>query len=233
MKNISKLVALATFVMSLMATSAFAEIKVGLTLGQGVWAATGEETNLDNNTTSSGDTGNNSGAKDRRGHGAFAETVQSIFAEYDHGPISIGLQLNGDVDTPEATNIQQSDASGSTQNTNRVSATFASEKMLYVILDIPFYGMYVRGGLSRVDVKTGENLATGAAYGDEETDGMHVGIGFEREVGGLSIRAEVLGSEYENVSATDSNPASDESAKVVKITDMIGARATISLLKAF
>ena len=78
MKNISKLVALATFVMSLMATSAFAEIKVGLTLGQGVWAATGEETNLDNTSSSTGDTGDNAGAKDRKGHGAFATTMLTL-----------------------------------------------------------------------------------------------------------------------------------------------------------
>ena len=50
MKNISKLLALAAFVLSLTASAVFAEFKVGLTLGQGVWAATGEEV-VDNNTT--------------------------------------------------------------------------------------------------------------------------------------------------------------------------------------
>lgn len=233
MKNISKLIALATFVLSLTASSVFAEIKVGLTLGQGVWAATGEETELDNVSTSTGDTGSNSGLKDRKGHGAFAESVQSIFAEYDHGQVSIGIQLNNDVDTPEATNIQQADASGSTQNTNTVKATFAGEKMLYAIVDVPFGGLYLKAAISEVDVKTGEQMATGASYPDTTTEGFHLGVGMEREVGGLSMRVEVLGSEYDNVSATDENPASDESAKVVKITDMIGARATISLLKAF
>ena len=232
MKNISKLLALAAFVLSLTASAVFAEIKVGLTLGQGVWAATGEEV-VDNNTTDTQSTGNKSGTKDRKAHGAFAESVQSIFAEYDHGPVSIGIQLNGDVKTPEATNIQQSDASGSTQNTNTVSATFAKEKMLYAIVDVPFGGLYLKAAISEVDVKTQEQLNTGGNYPDTTTDGFHIGLGIEREVGGLSMRVEVMGSEYDNVQASDENAASDETAKVVKINDMIGARATISLLKSF
>ena len=105
--------------------------------------------------------------------------------------------------------------------------------MLYAIVDVPFGGLYLKAAISEVDVKTGEQLATGASYADTTTEGFHLGVGLEREVGGLSMRVEVLGSEYDNVSATDENPATDETAKVIKITDMIGARATISLLKAF
>lgn len=235
MKNISKLFALVAFVLSLTASAVFAEIKVGLTIGEGVWAATGEEV-VDNNTTDTQKSGSKSGTKDRKAHGAFAHSVQSIFAEYDHGPVSIGIQLNNDIDTPEATNIQQADASGSTRNTNTVKATFAGEKMLYAIVDVPLpidLGLYLKAAISQVDVKTGEQMATGAAYPDTKTDGFHIGLGFEREVGGLGVRVEVLGSEYDNVSATSTNAATDETAKVVKISDMIGARATISLLKAF
>ena len=232
MKNISKLLALAAFVLSLTASAVFAEFKVGLTLGQGVWAATGEEV-VDNNTTDTQSTGSKSGTKDRKAHGAFAESVQSIFAEYDHGPVSIGIQLNNDIDTPEATNVQSSDASGSAQSTNTVKATFAGEKMLYAIVDVPFGGLYLKAAISEVDVKTQEQLGTGGNYPDTNTDGFHVGIGIEREVGGLSMRVEVMGSDYDEVQATDENAASDETAKVVKINDMIGARATISLLKSF
>ena len=233
MKNISKLIALATFVLSLTASSVFAEIKVGLTLGQGVWAATGEETNLDNVSTSTGDNGSNSGLKDRKGHGAFVETVGSIFAEYDHGPISIGIQLNNDVDTPEATNIQQADASGSTQNTNTVSATFSKEKMLYAIVDVPFGGLYLKAAISEVDVKTQEQLGTGGNYPDTNTDGFHVGIGIERELGAVGIRAEIMGHEFDSVSANNGKAAGAADANVIDVTDMIGATATISIVKNF
>ncbi len=233
MKNISKLLALVAFVWSLTATSVLSEGKVGVVLGKGVWAATGEETNIDNNTTDTAQTGSKSGTKDRKGHGAFTDTVQGIFAEYDNGPFSIGLQLNASVDTPEATNVQQSDASGSTQNTNKVKASFANERMIYAIADAPVLGLYLKVGYSIVDVETKENLATGATYADEETHGIHVGIGSEIDLGGASVRIEVMGSEYDDVSATDGNSASDETAKRVEISDMIGARATISLLKAF
>ena len=62
---------------------------------------------------------------------------------------------------------------------------------------------------------------------------MHIGIGFEQELGAILVRAEVIGSEYDDVQQTDSNSAADETAKTVKITDMIGARASINFIKAF
>ena len=240
MKNISKLVALAAFLMSLMATSVFADGKVGISFGKGVWAATGEETGLDNTTTSTenkavgGSHGLDSGKKDRKGHGAFVDTVQSIFFEWDNGPVAVGIQLFSDIETPQATNIQSSDSSGSTQSTNTVEAEFQKEKMLYAIVDVPLpidLGLYIKAGISTVDVITKENMGTGASYGDTSTDGMHIGIGFEQELGALLVRAEVIGSEYDDVQQTDSNSASDETAKTVKVTDLIGARASISIVK--
>jgi len=236
MKNITKLFALATFVISLMATNVFAAGKVGISLGKGVWAATGEETGLNNTTSSSGDTGSNSGAKDRKGHGAFVDTVQSIFFEWDAGSISVGIALFSDIETPQATNIQQADASGSTRYTNTVEAEFEQEKMLYAIVDVPLpidLGLYLKAGVSTVDVITQENMGTGAAYGDTTTDGIHIGFGFEKELGAILVRAEVIGSDYDDVQQTDSNSAADETAKTVKITDMIGARASINFIKAF
>ena len=242
MKNISKLVALAAFLTSLMATSVFADGKVGISLGKGVWAATGEETGLDNTSTSTevkgvgGAHGLDSGKKDRKGHGAFVDTVQSIFFEWDNGPISVGIQLFSDIETPQATNIQSSDASGSAQSTNTVEAEFQKEKMLYAILDVPLpidLGLYLKAGVSTVDVITKENMGTGAAYGDTTTDGIHIGFGFEKELGAILVRAEVIGSDYDDVQQTDSNSAADETAKTVKITDMIGARASINFIKAF
>ena len=242
MKNITKLFALATFVISLMATNVFAAGKVGISLGKGVWAATGEETGLDNTSTSTevkgvgGAHGLDSGKKDRKGHGAFVDTVQSIFFEWDNGPISVGIQLFSDIETPQATNIQSSDASGSAQSTNTVEAEFQKEKMLYAILDVPLpidLGLYLKAGVSTVDVITKENMGTGAAYGDTTTDGIHIGFGFEKELGAILVRAEVIGSDYDDVQQTDSNSAADETAKTVKITDMIGARASINFIKAF
>ena len=105
--------------------------------------------------------------------------------------------------------------------------------MLYAIVDVPFGGLYLKAAISEVDVKTGEQMGTGSSYPDTTTDGFHIGVGMERELGGLSVRVEVIGSEYENASASDESPESDETAKVIKIRDMVGARATISLLKAF
>ena len=244
MKNISKLVALAAFLTSLMATNVFAEGKVGISLGKGVWAATGEEVGLDNTSrstevkTAGGAHGLDSGKKDRKGHGAFVDAVQSVFFEWDNGPISFGIQLFSDIETPQATNIQSSDASGSTQSTNTVEAEFQKEKMLYAILDVPLplpvdLGLYIKAGISSVDVVTKENMGTGAVYGDTTTDGVHIGLGFEQDIGAISIRAEVIGSSYEDVEQTDSNAASDETAKRVKVTDLIGARASINLIKAF
>ena len=87
-------------------------------------------------------------------------------------------------------------------------------------------------GYSSVDVISQEAMSSGSTYGNESTNGMTVGLGYGHEIGnGISVRAEVMASEFDDVS-TKSNATSAERTQI-DVSDMIGARGTISVVKSF
>ena len=147
----------------------------------------------------------------------------SVFVEYDVGPVRFGVDyFLEDITTPENTNIQ-----GATTNT--VKATFENHTTAYIALPV-WGGLYVKAGGMYVDIKTEERLNTGGEYGNVDTTGYTAGLGFESEIqNGVHIRGEVMGSVYEDVSATNAK-TTDIS---VKVTDMMGASARFSLVKKF
>ena len=127
-----------------------------------------------------------------------------------------------DITTPENANIQGS-------LTNTVKATFENHTTAYIALPV-WGGLYVKAGGIYVDIKTQESLQTGGSYGNVDTTGYTAGLGFENEIqNGVSIRGEIMGSMYEDVSATNAN-TTDIS---IKVTDMMGASARFSIVKTF
>ena len=110
-----------------------------------------------------------------------------------------------------------------------MKATFQNHTTAYIALPV-WGGLYVKAGGMYVDIKTEERLGTGGEYGNVDTTGYTAGLGFENEVqNGVSIRGEIMGSIYEDVSATNSK-STDIS---VKVTDMMGASARLSIVKTF
>ena len=186
---------------------------IGVSFGTGGFYAVGEEKD-DNNPT---------GVDDTKQSGAFQHEIMSVFVEYDVGPISFGLDyFMDDITTPENTNIQ-----GSTTNT--VKATFQNHTTGYIALPV-WGGLYAKAGYMYVDIKTEERLGTGGEYGNTDTNGYTLGLGFENEIqDGVSIRAELMGSRYDDVEATNSKNTTTS----VKVTDMMGASARFSLVKTF
>ena len=150
--------------------------------------------------------------------------------------ISVGVDyMPGDVSTPTNTNVQSDGGTLNTQGdngthrTNTVGADFQDHTMLYVQAALPFGG-YVKLGASTVDVATKENLETGGAYPNVDTTGVHLALGYQMDLdSGIFVRAEVMGSDYDDVSATNSNHADIS----VQITDMIGASASLRIGKTF
>ena len=186
---------------------------IGVSLGTAGFYAVGEE-RTDNRAT---------GVDDTKQSGAFQHDVSSVFVEYDVGPVRFGVDyFMEDITTPQNTNIQGS-------LTNTVKATFENHTTAYIALPV-WGGLYVKAGGIYVDIKTQESLQTGGSYGNVDTTGYTAGLGFESEIqNGVHIRGEVMGSVYEDVSATNAN-TTDIS---IKVTDMMGASARFSLVKKF
>ena len=175
---------------------------------------------------------NNAGNKDRKEAGAFLETTASVFIEYDAGPVSIGIDyIPGDVSTPENTNVQHTSDTNSANLTNTVQADFTDMISIYALLPIEALGgTYLKAGLREATVETKENLGTGGSYGDVEVQGWTAGLGYQVDSeNGISFRLEATATSWDDVEAKND---ADTSTKV-KITDMMSASATVSILKTF
>ena len=115
-------------------------------------------------------------------------------------------------------------------NTNHVEAHFEDLTTIYAKFNLPLGGTYLLIGHSHVDVTSIENMSSGNSYGNDETSGMTFGIGYDHEVAnGFSIRAQVTGTEFDDVKTSNGQTNKTE----IKVEDMIGARGTISIVKAF
>ena len=73
-------------------------------------------------------------------------------------------------------------------------------------------------------------MSSGNSYGNDNTSGYTVGIGYDHEVSnGFSIRAELTGSDFSDVKTSNGQTNKTE----IQVKEMIGARGTISLVKSF
>ena len=197
----------------------------GLTLGVGLnysaFMGKGKET-----ATSSGNNTKTITEED----GAFDTTVGSIFAEYAVTDVlSLGVErVMEDMTTPENTNVQHSFGTAN-KLTNTVKADFKDHTTVYANINMPF-NTYLKLGYAMVDVATQESLGTGGAYPDVDTTGYTIGLGYQHNAdNGMFIRAELSASEYDDVSATNTNEADKE----ITVSDMYGASASIKVGKSF
>ena len=159
-------------------------------------------------------------------HGVFDADYASLFIEYAFADaFSLGIERHmEDITTPTNTNTKN-------QSDNTVKATFQNHTTLYANINMPF-NTYVKLGVIAVDVATQENLNTGGSYNNVDTTGLTVGLGYDLTMdNGVFVRAEISGSDYDDVSATNQSP--DGNAQEVKVTDMIGVTAAIKVGKSF
>ena len=193
---------------------------IGLSVGTAGYYAVGEE-----------QTDNKKASEDYASKaGAFQSDIGSVFIEYTTGPVTIGLDYAlEDIDTPSATNMQFTSDTSQVNLTNTVKVSFENHTTLYAILPV-FHAMYLKAGVIHVDIITQEALGTGGNYGNTDTTGITVGFGFQHEIqDGVSVRAEALYAEYDNVKVTNSKNTTTS----VSVTDMMGASGRISIVKTF
>ena len=224
-----KLIIAITSAFILTATSAMSmdlRPAVGISGNMGVYAATGTEKNF--NETGSLNTTTEE-------HGAFATEFGSVFVEVGlSDAVSLGLDyVPMTLETPKNISNENGGETAGDDNSNSVEAHFEDLTTIYAKLNIPLGGTYLKLGYSMVDVLSVENMNSGNTYGNDSSDGLTVGIGYDHEVSnGFSIRAEITGTDFSNVKADNGKAASGNRNEIV-IKDMIGARGTISLVKAF
>ena len=212
--------------LGIQSASAVEGLSIGVALNTAAFMGTGKETMTGSGAaTTQKDVTEEDGAFKKDG-------VSSIFAEYAvTDVVSLGLErFFDDIATPENLNAQRA---GSGENgaelSNTVKATFKDHTTLYANVNMPF-GTYLKLGYHMVDVQTKESLGTGSKYGDVDTTGISVGLGYQYTAdNGLFVRAEVTASEYDDVSAT----STVDTSKEVEVTEMYGATGSVKIGKSF
>ena len=228
MKKILSLFVASTFWLSSVAMS---EINVGLSYSHAGFYAVATEVFTDQRDSTESKTSE---------AGAFEDSFESIFVEYDMGAAIVGINHNlNAIETPENINLQHTDGdslgNNASQLTNKVSAKFDNMTTLYAIIPTDFYGLYFKAGYVMADIKTEESLGTGGQYPDVDTDGITAGFGFQYDQDSFFVRVEAMASEYDEVEATNSSlqSAAETTAKKITVNDMMSANATVSVGYSF
>ena len=166
--------------------------------------------------------------------GVFEDTHQSVFGELNIGDnMSFGVEFAlGDIQTPENTAVRTDKlTSGTSQVTNTVKASFSDKTTVYIQARM-LGGLYTKIMYHNVNVISEESLGSGGSYGDQEIEGLGLGMGYQHDLdvlGGMFVRAEVTASAYEDVKAINTTDVD----KVIKVTDMYGAEGSIKIGKTF
>ena len=218
------LLILVASVFSLSSAMAGVMFTAGVSHNKSVFAAEGKERNYD---------WEGSLAKTTVEYGAFDDSYTSVFAEIGNGTVGIGLSyVPGSISSPQNINTQVQISNGSSTDES-VQADFEELTTLYAIARLPVWGLYLKAGISSVDIDVTETN-TSSVYPDSSTDGLTAGFGIERDIGMFAVRAEVMGHEFDDVTGiTNGSAAGSADANVIDVTEMIGATATISLVKNF
>ena len=213
------------------AQAADVSFSVGLSATEGGYHAKGTERIGQNG---SGSTGNAAVTEE---NGVFTDSHGSVFAELGIGDnMSVGVEFAfSDIQTPTNTNVQFDDptvanSNGGSSKENTVKASFSDLTTVYIQARM-LGGLYSKIMYHNVNVISEETLNTGSAYGDQEIEGLGLGMGYQHDFDdlGIFLRAEVTASAFEDVKAISTT----DTDKSVTVTDMYGAQGTIKIGKTF
>ena len=199
----------ASLVMVIMASTSFAGISEGFRIGvgvadtdvngsgsevlkNGVSAATAQHGRRNTGTTSGSTT---------VGHLFLEKSFSNGFTlgiDYIPGEASVGVKSRTDASSTEGSTV-------STNVVNKAEAEISNHITYYGLMPLGDSPIFVKGGITSMDVETKEVLGTGATYGNASVNGVTVGIGahLERD-NGLFLRVEANVAEYENLTLTGS-----------------------------
>tara|TARA_Y100000294_G_C8494811_1_gene312332 strand:- start:218 stop:853 length:636 start_codon:yes stop_codon:yes gene_type:complete len=87
----------------------------------------------------------------------------------------------------------------------KVKADLKWHTMAYVETPGVLGGFYLKGGVQMAQIRTREQLGTGATYPNAEIRGATVGLGFKKYLGNLFTRLEGSWSQYERIDLKSRN----------------------------
>ena len=121
-------------------------------------------------------------------------------------------------------------AAAQTTVTNKVQVDFEHLTTIYAGMMLND-NLYIKAGISTVDVITNENMGTGANYGDTELDGSMFGIGYHNVMdNGLFVRVEGNYLNFDSASVTSTGTASDSK---ITLSSLDGLTGKVSIGKSF
>ncbi len=202
-------------------TSASAGVSVGVSGNAGLFAASGNE--------STGSTVKGNGSE----HGSAG--WGSIFVEGTfQDKIMIGVDYVPYALESDTTETAKSDkgvgATTATTVNNKVQVDFENLTTLYAGFMIG-ENFFVKAGLTAVDVKTNENLGTGASYTNQSLDGSMIGLGYHNNMdNGMFFRFEGNYMSFDGTTMSASGTAADNK---ITLDNLDGVTGKISLGKTF
>ena len=206
-----------------LSANAFAGVNIGIS-----GAFTSLETDGTETTKSSGEL--NTKSEDER------VIVPSVFVEFqrDNG-FAIGIDyVPAEAELGSGTG---SDDDAETSGANKASAEIVDHFTVYALMPFGDQGAYFKAGVAQATIDTTETLATGTTYGNEDVNGIMVGIGVNRTAAnGAFFRTELTRTDYEEVTFLGSfnGNAAGDSAVRNKVDASVDATALrISVGKSF
>ena len=207
-------------VMFLISTaSAEIGVNIGVSGTMGLFAATGSEEQTGEKTDKHQDT--------EIGAGGWG----SVFFEKEIGRFAIGVDFVSDVFSTDTVETQMTDkrtenSDTATSGVNSVQVDFEDLTTLYATFNVTD-NLYVKAGMSTIEVITNESLNTGSAYGNSTLDGSSIGFGYNMDMdNGLFVRAEGNYMTFDGVSLTSAD-------NTIKLKNLDGVTGKISVGKSF
>ena len=115
--------------------------------------------------------------------------------------------------------------------TSTVSADFDGVITLYGLVNLPM-NTYLKAGIVQGDIAINETQKSGNTYKDQDLEGYVLGFGYQHELDAANVRFELLGHTYDDVESNNGVATTGNHNKV-RVSNMIGANAQISVNKSF
>ena len=219
-----KKIILATLLSLGLISAATAEIglKVGVSGQMGAFAADATETENSQLST--------------RGEAAGVIGYGSIFAEKrlpgQLNRLSVGVDYVPyalDSETSEDNRLDETTTTTGAAVTNSVRLEFEHLLTAYLSLNVT-ENLYIKAGMTQVDVNTQESLGTGSAYGNTSLDGTVYGVGYNYDSdNGMFFRVEGNVMEFDGASLTSTTNADNS----VTMSELNGVSGKVSIGKSF